>query len=117
MRPATVSISPTSRDDSSRSALPRDLADLNDGLHVRVVRNVRHDLSRVRPERLLKRLHRVEGQMAERDIRGLRSRLPAAEALLGRDALAGWTTFPLHHRQVFAGVVLHVELGAGAVGV
>src|SRR6266850_5517523 len=109
---ATVSISRTSRDDSSDLGLKRDLADLNDGLHVRVVRNIRHDLSRVGTERFLKRLDRVEGQMAECDVRRLRPRLPATETLLGCDALASRPAGSLHHRQVLAGVVLHVELDA-----
>ena len=70
----------------------------------------------MRSEPALKRLHRIEHQVTDRNVgRGSPGR-PTAKPLLGRDAPAARHQ-PLHHRHVLGGVVRHIELGVGRVGI
>ena len=61
-------------------------ADLDDGLDVRVIRNVAHDFLGVRAKSRLKSFHGIELQLPDRQIRGGGARDPAADALFYGDA-------------------------------
>src|SRR5215471_1333662 len=76
------------------------VADLHCRLYVGVVGNVGHDRFGVRTERGLKRLDRVEIQMAQSDESRTRPRCCAGDALFDRGILARRPQFLSHHRDV-----------------
>src|SRR5919198_72573 len=97
------------------AALQLHFVQLDDGLQRRVVRDVGHDRLRMRAERLLESLYRVEKEMRLRNEERLRAGLHAGEALVDLGALARAAELLHHHRDVLGGVVGHVELLARGV--
>src|SRR5919197_3386607 len=105
----------TARGKKRTAALQLHFVQLDDGLQRRVVRDVGHDRLRMRAERLLESLYRVEKEMRLRNEARLRAGLHAGEALIDLRPLAGSTELLLHHRDVLRGVVRHIELLARSV--
>src|SRR5262245_9827135 len=91
------------------------LADLHDRRQIRVVRNVGHDLARVRTEAGLEGFHRVAEDMAHGNVGGRLAWTPATQSLVYRVELAAIPHPGLHERHVFVAVVRMVEPSAWLV--
>src|SRR6266566_37184 len=96
-------------------ALQLNFADLDDGLDVRVIGNIAHDFLRVRPKSGLKRFHRIELQLSDRQIGSGRAGRRAGDSMLYGDALERWSQQPAYQRDMCVAVVADVKIAARGV--
>jgi len=94
-----------------------DAADLNRRLDVRVIRNIAHNLRRVRGERLLKVSDRMEEEVSQGKIRGRRARRHPTDSFIHFNLDQRGAEKLLDQGNVFCAVVRHIEMRILLLGI
>ena len=90
-------------------------ADLDDRLDVGVTGNIAHDLLRMWPKRGLKRFHRIELKLSDRQIGSGGARRRAGDSVLDGDALERGPQQPSDQRDMRIAVIADVKMAARGV--